>query len=321
MILDAYSIYTGRVKMNGNIKKTDQADVENKKDNNPLSVRVDPYYKEIFEDLIKQKGIPKKVLLETMISSYVESGREDEREANISFVNEINLIAGNFNEIMNIFKAMATKSQDTIGSQKSFYEQKIKNLETRIQMLETDCSGFGEKNRLLEATCNNLILEKEKLEKTIYDLNEVDASGEKEISSYIRKNAELLEQINILQKAEKESVLLKGEFEKGKNEIKVLKSSLDDKISENEKLHKKISDAEESIMQMKNKKAEEFKELELVIRKEADIDKKMEILKLQLQYNELQAENLKNLGIINKQLEEVTELKLRLEKATLSMKK
>lgn len=307
--------------MNENIEKTDQADVENKKDNNPLSVRVDPYYKEIFEDLIKQKGIPKKVLLETMISSYVESGREDEREANISFVNEINLIAGNFNEIMNIFKAMAAKSQDTIGSQKSFYEQKIKNLETRIQMLETDCSGFEEKNRLLETTCNNLVLEKEKLEKTIYDLNEVDASGEKEISSYIRKNAELLEQINILQKAEKESVLLKGEFEKGKNEIKALKSSLDEKISENEKLHKKISEAEESIMEMKNKKAEEFKELELVIRKEADIDKKMEILKLQLQYNELQAENLKNLGIINKQLEEVTELKLRLEKATLSMKK
>jgi hypothetical protein len=58
-----------------------------------------------------------------------------------------------------------------------------------------------------------------------------------------------------------------------------------------------------------------------VIRKEADIDKKMEILNLQLRYSELQAENLRNLGIINKQLEEVNELKLRLEKATLSMKK
>lgn len=58
-----------------------------------------------------------------------------------------------------------------------------------------------------------------------------------------------------------------------------------------------------------------------MIRKEADIDKKMEILNLQLRYSELQAENLRNLGIINKQLEEVNELKLRLEKATLSMKK
>ena len=300
--------------MNENIEKTDMAEVENKKDNNPLSVRVDPYYKEMFEDLIKQKGIPKKVLMETMISSYIESGHDDEREANISFVNEINLIAGNFNEIMNIFKTMTTKSQDTIGSQKSFYEQKIKNLETKMQMLEVDYKGIEDKNKLLEVAADNFKLEKEKLEKAIHDLNEVDTSSEKEISKYLRKNAELLEQINGLQKVEKESVLQKGEFEKSKNEIKLLKSALDDKISENEKLHKKISNAEESIMEIKIKKAEEFKELELVIRKEAEVDKKMEILKLQLQYNDLQAENIKNLGIINKQLEEITQLKNRLKK-------
>ena len=300
--------------MNENIEKTDMAEVENKKDNNPLSVRVDPYYKDMFEDLIKQKGIPKKVLMETMISSYIESGHDNEREANISFVNEINLIAGNFNQIMNIFKTMTSKSQDTIGSQKSFYEQKIKNLETKMQMLEVDYKGIEDKNKLLEVAADNFKLEKEKLEKAIHDLNEVDTSSEKEISKYLRKNAELLEQINGLQKVEKESVLQKGEFEKSKNEIKLLKSALDDKINENEKLHKKISNAEESITEMKIKKAEEFKELELVIRKEAEVDKKMEILKLQLQYNDLQAENIKNLGIINKQLEEITQLKNRLKK-------
>jgi chromosome segregation ATPase len=304
------------VKLNENIEKTDQADVENKKDGNPLSVRINPYYKEIFEDLIKQKGVPKKVLLETMISSYVESGREDGRESSISFVNEINLIAGSFNEIMNIFKAMATKSQDTIGSQMSFYEQKVKNIETKMQILETDYKGIKEKNKILETTDNNLKLEKEKLEKVIYDLNEVDASGEKEISTYLRKNAELLEQINSLQKVEKESVILSSECEKVKYEIKALKSALDDKINENGKLHIKISDAEETILEMRNKRINEFKDIELVIRKEAEVDKKMEILKLQLQYNDLQAEDLKNLGIINKHLEEITKLKIALEKAT-----
>jgi chromosome segregation ATPase len=304
------------VKLNENIEKTDQTDVENKKDGNPLSVRINPYYKEIFEDLIKQKGVPKKVLLETMISSYVESGREDGRESSISFVNEINLIAGSFNEIMNIFKSMAAKSQDTIGSQMSFYEQKVKNIETKMQILETDYKGLKEKNKLLETTDNNLHLEKEKLEKIIYDLNEVDASGEKEISTYLRKNAELLEQINSLQKVEKESVILNSEYEKVKYEIKALKSALDDKINENGKLHIKISDAEETILEMRNKRINEFKDIELVIRKEAEVDKKMEILKLQLQYNELQAEDLKNLGIINKHLEEISKLKIALEKAT-----
>lgn len=318
MIMDKCNVSNGKgfvLAMDENNKKTYQMGEENKKDNNPLSVRVDPYYKEVFEDLIKQKNIPKKTLLEAMISSYVDIGLEDERESNISFANEINLIAGNFNEIMSIFKTMTTKSQDTIGSQKSFFEQRIRNLETTIQMLENNNTALEEKNKLLELLNNSNKSDKEKLEKTIRDLNELDTSSEKEISVYIRKNAELLEQINILQKEEKVKVLLKAEIEKAKNEIKVLKSSLEDKSYENGKLSKKISDMEESIIEVKNKKADEFKELEFFIRKEADVDKKMEILKMQLQYNELQAESLKNLGIINKKSEEIAELKLKLEKA------
>ena len=300
--------------MDENNEKTCRDVEENKKGSNPLSVRVDSYYKDLFEDLIKQKGIPKKTLLEAMISSYVESGDEDDRESNISFLNEINLIAGNLNDIMSIFKTISAKSQDTIGSQKSLYEQKIKNLETNVQILENNSAALEGKNKYLEAVSNSIKLEKEKLEKTISDLNVIDTSEKKEIAVYIRKNAELLEQINLLQKEEKENILLKSEIEKKNSEIKTLKASLDDKSHENEKLNKKISYVEESIIEMKNKKADDIKELELVIRKEADIDKKMEILELQRRYNELQAESLRNLGIINNKSEEIAELKVKLSK-------
>ena len=288
---------------------------EYKKDNNPLSVRVDPHYKEIFEELIKQKGVPKKTLMEAMISSYIETSREGERESNISFVNEINLIAGNLNEIMNVFKAMATKSQDTIGSQKSFYEQKIKNQDAAIHMLENNGASLEKKARELELENNSNKADKEKLEKAIQSINTSDASNEKDIAVYIRKNAGLLEKLSILQNQEKDNVILKTEIEKSKNEAKTLKSSLEDITYENKKLHKKLLDLEESIVEIKSKKADEFKELEVVIRKQAEVDKKLEILKLQLQYNELQAESLKNLGIINKQTEEITVLKNKLDKA------
>lgn len=307
--------------MDENIEKNNQVNEVNKKDNNPLSVRVDPYYKELFEDVIKQRGIPKKALLETMILSYVESGHEEERESNISFVNEINLIAGNLNEIMNIFKTMTTKSQDTIGSQKSFYDQRIKNMETKIQMLENNSIAIEEKNKLLEAANNGFLLEKENFKKTISDLNLKETLREKEITTFNLKNAELLEQINILRKVEKENILLKVENEKARQEFNLLKSKLEDKSFENEKLLKKISSLDESLIEIKNRKSEEFKELELVIRKEADLDKKMEILKLQLKYNELQAENLKNLGEINKKSEEISDLKLKLEKVSLDISK
>jgi len=306
-------------RLNSAMKENNDKDIQPGKDNskkdnnnnNPLSVRVDPYYKEVFENLIKQKGVPKKVLLETMISSYVEIGNENERESNISFTNEVNLIACNLNEILSIFKAMTTKSQDTVGSQKSFYEQKTKNLETKVQMLENSNTELFEKNKLLEIAYNGIQLEKEKLEKNARSLDDMEVIGEREISAYIRKNAELLEQINSLQKVEKDNALLKGQLEKIINENKILKTSLEDKIFENDKLKKIKLHTEELMTEIKNRKKEEFKELELLIRKEADIDKKMEILHLQLQYNTLQAENLKNLEIINRKSEEITMLKLK----------
>lgn len=301
--------------MDENNEKNSNFTEESKKDNNPLSVRVDPYYKEMFEELIKQKGIPKKTLLEAMISSYVESSRDNERESNISFANEINLIAGNFSEIMNVFKAMAIKSQDTIATQKSFYEQKLKNQDATIQMLENNGVLLEKKIKELGLENNNNKADREKLEKAIQDINAAGTSNEKDVAVYIKKNADLLEKLSILQNQERDNVILKSEIEKAKTETKALKASLEDITYENKKLLKKISDMDESMIEMKNKKADEMKEFEAVIRKQAEVDKKLEVLNLQLKYNELQAENLKNLGIMNKQAEEITELKIRLEKA------
>lgn len=300
--------------MDDNNEKNRNITEESKKDNNPLSVRVDPYYKEKFEELIKQKGIPKKALIEAMISSYIETEREGERESNISFANEINLLAGNFNEIMNVFKAMAAKSQDTIGTQKSFYEQKLKNQDVTIQMLENSSISLEKKVKELELENNSNKSYREKLEKTIHDLDTAGASNEKDVAVYVKKNADLLEKLSILQNQERDNVILKTEIEKAKVETKAMKSSLEDVTYENKKLLKKISDMNESITEMKNKKADELKEFEAVIRKQAEVDKKLEVLKVQLQYNELQAENLKNLRTINKQAEEITQLRVRLEK-------
>lgn len=290
-------------------EKINQVNDENKKDNNPLSVRVDPYYKDLFEDVIKQKGIPKKALLESMIFKFVESENEDEKELNISFANEINLITGNLNEILNIFKTMTNKSQDTIGSQKSFYEQKLKNHETKNLIFENTCIELKEKIDCLEISNKSILHEKESINKTVSELNSKDFLREKEIKALHLKNAELIEQINILQKLEKENILLKIENEKCKHEINLLKASLESRNIDNEKLMKKASALDELFVEAKNKKVEDFKELELMIRKETELDKKMEILKLQVQYNELQTENLKNLRIINDKAEELLELK------------
>ena len=209
---------------------------------------------------------------------------------------------------------MAIKSQDTIGSQKSFYEQKNRNADTAIQILEDKIAILEEKNKSLEIENDSNKANREKLKKAIRELSESGNSSEKEISGYIRKNAELLEKINILQKEEKDNMMLRADFDTTKDELKMLRSSLKDKNYENEKLSKKIKDLEESMIEAKTKRADEFKELELLIKKELEVDKKMEMLRMQLQFNELQSENLKNLGVINKQSEEIAELKSKLKK-------
>ena len=295
--------------MNLNSEKLNKISEENKKDNNPLSVRVDAYYKDLFEDVIKQKGLPKKAILEAMILKFVENENESEKELNISFTNEINHISGNLNEILNVIKNITSKSQDTIGSQKSFFEQKINNLEIKNLTLENTYLELKDINEHQETLQKEFLFEKDMYNKSINELNVKFSIKEKETIALQMKNAELAEQNQVYQKLEKENILYKIENEKIKHEVSVLKVSLDSKIVDNDKLMKKIAALEELLAEAKSKKIDEFKELEFIIKKEAEVDKKMEIVKLQAQYNDLQTENLKNLRIINDNAVEISQLK------------
>ncbi len=295
--------------MNENNEKVQNSDDLIINNNNPLSVRVDNQYKEIFNILIKEKGFTKKQLLENMITSYAQNDTQKHREENINFTNEINLISSSLNDILNVFTTITVKSQDTIGSIKSFYEQKFENMKVEIETLKNNLSVLQEKNNILELANNGLSLEKEKLMSTIEEFQKKDAANKSEINTLNKRNLELLEQINVLRSTETENHVLKSETDKLSEEIDRLNKILKDKDFENDLLNKKVTLLHKDINELKNKKTEELKEFESKIKLDAELNKKAELIKLQSDYNELQIKNIENLGKINKMQEEIFLLK------------
>ncbi|EGD47517.1 hypothetical protein Cpap_1708 [Ruminiclostridium papyrosolvens DSM 2782] len=295
--------------MNENNEKVQNSDDLIINNNNPLSVRVDNQYKEIFNILIKEKGFTKKQLLENMITSYAQNDTQKHREENINFANEINLISSSLNDILNVFTTITVKSQDTIGSIKSFYEQKFENMKVEIETLKNNLSVLQEKNNILELANNGLSLEKEKLMSTIEEFQQKDAASKNEINSLNKRNLDLLEQINVLRSTETENHVLKSETDKLSKEIDRLNKILKDKDFENDLLNKKVTQLHEDLNELNNKRTEELKEFESKIKLDAELNKKAELIKLQSDYNELQIKNIENLGKINKMQEEIFCLK------------
>ncbi len=280
--------------------------------NNPLSVRVDAEYKEIFNKIINEKGITKKQLMESMISNFIQDDSQQSREEQISFVNEINLISTNIDEIFRIFKVIANKSQDTLASVKDQYEQKLVNMNSQIDALRSNISELTERNNLFELTNNSYNLEREKLLNTIDQIQSKNSINDSEINKLNSKNQELLEQINSLRTLESQNHNLIQENEKINRYVAKLNIILKDKNIEIDILSKKEQYLSKLLDEFSERKQEEFKEIERTTKHEAELDNKMKLLEMQSQYNELQAENNRNLGIINQKTEEIILLKEKL---------
>jgi chromosome segregation ATPase len=285
------------------------------KSGNPLSVRIDPYFKEKFEALTKELGLSKKMLFENLILSYLRKDEQNQREANLNLTNEINLIATNLEELLTIFSKMAAKSQDTIGSLKSDHAQQLTNLETKNHTLTNKVTELTEKSQLLETANQGYNSSKKQLEQTIAELEQKILSNNEAVQKENYKNLELLEQLNQLRHVERENLFLKTEATKSTQEIKTFQDRLDETQAEVLQLRKKIANLKEEQADWKTKQTAALQEQETRIRREARLDQKTALLQLQTEYNKLQTENLHCLGKLNQKAAELAELKLQLRES------
>jgi chromosome segregation ATPase len=285
------------------------------KNGNPLSIRVEPYYKEKFETLTKELGLSKKLLFENLILSYLEKDQQNRRESHLNLTNEINLITANLDELLTIFTKMAVKSQDTIGSLKSDYSQQICNLETRMNASNHQITALSEKNQLLEAANQGYNHSKKQLEQTIEALERAIDSKNEEIKNGNLKYLELLEQLNQLRQLERENLLLKTEAAQAAQDFKNLQGRLEAAQTEGGQLQRKAAQLQVELTEIHQKQKEAWQEREAQLRRSAELDQKTALLQLQEKYNYLQAENLRCLGEMNQKTVELTELRFQLRKA------
>jgi chromosome segregation ATPase len=288
---------------------------ENKKET-PLSVRVDPYYKDIFLELSEKPGFSRKRLLESMISSYVRQGREETRQNNLNLGHEISLISGSLDDILKVFKAISEKAQDTIGSSRSFYEQQAENFKKNAEALELKIQGTEDERKRLLLSNKELELNiksageengklsdkitylQEELAKArnahaavlneVYNLRRIDAdnvrlvSENKELLAQIEKNKDVINR--------KDKAAEKQNYDYEMLELK--------KNKETELLKGEIDALKAQIANMRKNKEEEIKELKDLIGKELKLKKEAEILQLKQEYNNLQMQYIKDIGAL-----------------------
>lgn len=393
--------------MSGEIDNNNEENMlkDDSKKEHPLSVRVGHYYKDIFNELSNRPGYNKKNLLETMIYQYVKREEATDRRNYLNLDHEISLITQSLDDVLRIFKTLSVKAQDTIGSNKTYYEQQVENLNTKIKTMENQVlSAEDEKNRLdvqsksIELKYDKLSDEKKKLEEKLEKL-EVELRDTKEEKSKVlnevynlrniqgenielnSKNSKLLEEIerikDIVHKADKQIADLKDNLEtlekrkqneietlalKNKNEVDALENKLTllndqlrniqvenndlnskkDKLLEDlenlkgivhesdkqitnlkdsletlekkkqnevDALQSKITVLSDQLNDIYNKKEQELNEIEARLRKEIEVEFKMELLESKSLYNSLQMEHLKTLNQINEKDEEINRLK------------
>lgn len=289
---------------------------ENKKKDNPLSVRVDSDLKEKFDALTEGKGLTKKTMMEHLILSYIKQEEDNEREDVLHFKSEVNLISTSLNDILSIIEKMVSKSQNTVISQKENYEQQIKNLNNQLNTYKEKIEELENKYDLFEAAQEGYEAKKVEMDEEIHNLQQKLNEERKYCDEANHKHRVLLEQLNDLRGIERQNESLNNDRKELNQEKKKLENSIKGKEDEINSLVRRlqlVSEEKDNTIKIleqrleafnhslieKNKFLEQEKdEIESNIRKELELEAKETQLQFQTQYNELQIKNMENMKLI-----------------------
>ncbi|ERI91013.1 hypothetical protein HMPREF1982_03575 [Clostridiales bacterium oral taxon 876 str. F0540] len=292
---------------------------DNKKDS-PLTVRVDQHYKDLFLELSEKPGYNRKRLLENMISTYISREKEKDRQNNLNLDHEINLISGSLEDILQVFKRISVKAQDTIGAERSFYEQKINNHQKEIESLRLKLENEDIELKELKLLNSELDLENKKITNDNKLLGEKTKNLQEELNKARNEHASVLKDVYNLRTLESENLRRAVENKELSAQIEAFKTVINDKEKEidnlrydNKMLEEKsskriemvkmqVEELTKQLTDISNNKETYLKEFEKLLRKEFEIKRESEILELKSEYNKLQLKYIKDLENMKKQL-------------------
>jgi len=315
------------------------------------AVRPDNDIEKEFRHIAKDKNISQTKLFEYMFWNYISDGIEEKQENAISFDGELGLLSKDLENIMVHFKAIATKSQDTVISLKSNTEQIEKNFNLEIETLNLKLVELTNRNNELENTnkvfsevreglelkissLSDIVLEKEtENNKLLGDMKEKDTEIkshektigvlEKDKKGLVNENSGLLEKITLKDSKLRNIEVTNVSLQNTVNSMESLRKS---EISSIEARYKtEIAALSSKIEGYDTEKEKELKRVKTSLKSEYEADKKMALAEVILQLADMKgkyAEHQGNYNVLqskfNKQQGDYNVLQTRFNKLTKS---
>jgi len=279
------------------------------------AVRPDNYTEGRFKEMASEMGLSQTEMFEKLFWYYISKEREEEQQQAIEYKSEINLISKELSNILNHFKGITEKAQETVLNITTNAEQTEKNLTTKIDTLSKRIEELKNRNMELEKTNNVFEDVKARLENEIVELKDTLKNKEIELTSLedsveekngdlkeLRKQIESLEKDN--DKQHKEVIRLSTELNNKATRIQSLDSlnnNLQNTLNSMDKLKKSeiesietkyqsiISDMESKLKTFDEHKKNELENLENRIRTELNAEMKMAIADSKLELADMKS--------------------------------
>lgn len=295
-----------------------------------FQVRIDEYWINKFDDLLQEtyrgsapKGA-KKVMLESILAYYMDGKKKEDDEKTLAFNSDIRLISENLNTILSTIKSMTRKAQNTVASEKNLAAQTIENLERDLERKKIRIEALENRNAELENTNNVFNAVKESMENRIIEL-ELTLKNEREGHSQALQSAnndikdlklqygDLLKENKALKQFEDENSKLKEKLESEKTSVKVLNESMlikDNKITD---LENKINELHAEVKSVQSNKNKDIDDMKKILEEKLSVEKEKAVIAVEKEFNKLQVELIKVMGIINAKDSEIDRLNKELE--------
>ncbi len=291
------------------------------------AIRPDDWIENRFKDLCEEKNISQTKLFEQIFVHFLRDSREDANEDALPVKADVQLITDNLMNVIELFKGITSKAQNTVIANKKNLELTLNNLKSNLDAETSKNTDLQEKLKVLEDNNKVFLTYKETTDNKITELNEKLKFKFEELNTSKLENAEQLKKIDELKELCSKAADQEKIIENLRKDVLRGNGLLDDKEELLSKCYEKIKGLEQDYTGLnirKNKdiselenRLDKFNELKLKEMQELqdkinfDYEKKIELLKKELDYNskievlklreELMNEKHKNFELVEEQ--------------------
>lgn len=203
--------------------KNESVDQKKKQKPGLNAVRPSDYIEGTFKEMAKDMNISQTDMFNRIFWSYLNDQRSERKELALNIQSEIDLISKDLSNILNHFKAIAEKAQDTIISVKTNAEQTEKNINLDKDTLSKRVEELSKRNEELEKLNSVFDEVKLTLESKIQVLTESLKDKDLKLKDVAELNktkaTEILELVNSNKNLEKEVAKSHKEIERLSGEL------------------------------------------------------------------------------------------------------